>query len=123
MHLRETLAAGGGNWSDTLHLVLAGITESIFLLAMIFATLTFAKPFRLYSLLTFLVFITFGILTFLDAPNISINAPTPYIGIWERINIGAFLLWMCVLAVQVYRAKFSDHSVLTERRLDITRFA
>lgn len=31
------------------------------------------------------------------------NLPTPFIGIWERINIGAFMLWIIVLSVLLLR--------------------
>ena len=105
MHLRETLAAAGGNWSDTWHLVLGGITEIIFVLAMILAMRTFGKAFRVYTLLTFMVFMVFGILTFIDAPNISVNGPTPLIGVWERINIGIFLVWVIVLAFKLLKTE------------------
>jgi hypothetical protein len=98
MHLRETLAAGGGNWSDTLHIGLAIVTEVIYLFALGFAATALGKRFRLYSILTFIVLLVFGALTFKDAPHISTNQPTPWIGIWERINIGVFLLWMIVLS-------------------------
>jgi hypothetical protein len=102
MHLREVLAAGRGDWSDTLHLVLGGVTEIIFLLAMGFAYMAFGRAFRIYSVITFVFFVVFGMLTFMEAPNISISGPTPTIGIWERINIGAFLLWMSVLTTVLY---------------------
>ena len=99
MHLREALAAGEGNWSDTLHIVLAVITEMIYLLALGFAAAALSKYFRQYSILTFVLLFVFGLLTFNEAPAISVNGPTPWIGVWERINIGFFLLWMVVLAV------------------------
>jgi hypothetical protein len=35
----------------------------------------------------------------LDAPGVSANKPTPLMGIWERINIGVFLIWVVVLAI------------------------
>lgn len=99
MHLRETLASGGGTFSDTMHIALGGITEVIYLLALGFAAVALGKPFRYYSIATFAVLLVFGILTFLDAPGIATNQPTPLIGIWERINIGVFLLWVVVLAI------------------------
>jgi hypothetical protein len=103
MHLRETLAAGGGTFSDTLHLALGATTEIIYLLALGFAAATLGKGFRIYSIATVLVLLVFGILTFLDAPAISTNGPTPLIGVWERINIGVFLLWVIVLAAVLWR--------------------
>jgi len=33
------------------------------------------------------------------APRLSGNQPTPLIGVWERINIAVFLLWVIVLAI------------------------
>jgi hypothetical protein len=70
----------------------------IFLLALGFATFAFGKKYRIYSILTFLVLLVFGALTFLEAPAVGVNQPTPWIGVWERINIGVSLLWITALA-------------------------
>ena len=99
MHLRETLAAGGGTLSDTLHLVLAGMTVMLMLLAMAAAAVAFGARFRLYSIASLAILGVFGALTFLDAPGIAANLPTPWIGVWERVNVGVFLLWIVVLAI------------------------
>ncbi|HTR28229.1 MAG TPA: DUF998 domain-containing protein [Puia sp.] len=98
MHLRETLAAGGPSFSDTVHLSLGAVTEILYLFALGFASRAFGKSFRVYSIATFIVLLIFGTLTFLEAPGVAANKPTPMIGIWERINIGVFLLWVIVLA-------------------------
>jgi len=105
MHLRETLAAGGGTLSDTMHLVLASVTVLLMLLAISFAAAAFGTRFRLYSIATLVVLAACGALTFLDAPRIAANLPTPWIGVWERINIGVFLLWVVVLALALLRAR------------------
>jgi hypothetical protein len=99
MHQRAVLAAGGGSFSDTLHIALGVSTEVIYLLALGFAAAALGTAFRLYSIATFLIVFAFGIQMFREAPAVSTNAPTPLIGVWERINIGVFLLWMTVLAV------------------------
>lgn len=57
------------------------------------------KQFHYYSIATFAVLLFVGVLTFLNAPGIARNEPTPLIGIWERINIGVLLLWVVVLAI------------------------
>jgi len=31
------------------------------------------------------------------------NLPTPWIGLWERINISVFLLWVVMLATTLWR--------------------
>jgi hypothetical protein len=103
MHLRETLAAGGATWSDTMHIALGVVNELLYLFAIGFATTALGKPFRLYCIVTFVILLLFGFLTFLDAPRISANLPKPLIGVWERINIGVFLLWVIVLAIVLLR--------------------
>jgi hypothetical protein len=112
MHLRETLAAGGGTFSDTMHITLAVITQIIYLLALGFAAASLGKKFRLYSIATFIVLVAFGVLTFLDSPGIATNQPTPLIGVWERINIGVFLLWVVVLATILLRAEKKGRSIM-----------
>jgi Protein of unknown function (DUF998) len=114
MHLRETLAAGGGTLSDTMHLVLASATVLLMLLAIGAAAAAFGTRFRVYSLATLAILAAFGTLTFLDAPRIAANLPTPWIGVWERINIGVFLLWVVVLATMLLRVK--DAAAATDRR-------
>jgi hypothetical protein len=98
MHLRETLAAGGGTSSDTLHIALGVVTEIIYLAALGLAASALGRAFRLYSLATFGALVAFATLVFVEAPRIGANQPTPLIGVWERINIGVFLAWMVVLA-------------------------
>jgi hypothetical protein len=98
MHLRPALAAGGGSLTDTIHIILGIVTVSLMLLAIGFGAAAFGRRFRIYSIATLVVLFVFGVLTALEAPGISSNRPTPLIGVWERINIGAFLLWVIVLA-------------------------
>lgn len=109
MHLRETLAAGGGTSSDTMHIALAVVTEIIFVAALSVAAVALGKQFRTFSAFTLLSLLVFGVLTFLESPNIATNQPTPMIGIWERINIGIFLLWVAVLAVVLLQNRIAPH--------------
>jgi uncharacterized protein DUF998 len=113
MHLRQTLAAGGSTPSDTMHLVLASVTVLVMLLAIGFGSAAFGTRFRRYSIATLLILLAFGALTFLDAPRVQANLPTPWIGVWERINVGAFLLWVVVLATALLRA--GDKAAVTGR--------
>lgn len=99
MHQREVIAGGGGTLTDTLHIAWAMITLLFMMLMMIFGAAALGKKFLLYTMATTIVFIVFGILTGLEAPGISDNLPTPLIGVWERINIGAFMLWVMMLSI------------------------
>jgi hypothetical protein len=103
MHLREVLAAGGGTLTDTLHLVFSAAAVLLMLLAIGFGAAAFGKRFRLYSIATMAILGTFGALTALDAPRVAANLPTPWAGVWERLNIAAYLLWVVVLATVLLR--------------------
>ena len=103
MHQRDVLAAGGGTSSDPLHQILAALTVFLMFLAIGFGATAFGKQFRLYSIATVVVLLMFGALTFLEAPRLQMNLPTPWIGLWERINISVFLLWVAVLAAVLWR--------------------
>lgn len=99
MHQRETIAAGGGTITDTLHIVWAFVHLALMLLMIGFGAAAFGKGFRIFSAAIVLVFLVFGILTTKESAGIEANLPTPHVGIWERINIGAYMLWVIVFAI------------------------
>jgi hypothetical protein len=103
MHQRDVLAAGGGTWTDTMHLTLGAVTVLLMVLAISFGSTVFGARFRIYSLVTLVVLVVFGLLTALDAPRVEANLPTPWAGVWERINIAAFLIWIVALATILLR--------------------
>ena len=49
--------------------------------------------------------IAFGALTSIQAPKLATGMPTPWLGAWERVDIGVFLLWVVVFAVLLMRAR------------------
>jgi pimeloyl-ACP methyl ester carboxylesterase len=105
MHLREVLAAGGGTLTDTLHIAFAMVTVGLMLVAMSFAAAALGRGFRLYSIASMVVLFVGGVMTSLDAPRVQANLPTPWTGVWERINIGMFLLWVIVLTIALLRGR------------------
>jgi hypothetical protein len=104
MHQREVLAAGGGSLADTGHLVLGAITVILMFAAISFGAGAFGMRFRIYSIVTIVILLAFGALTTADASRVAANLPTPWVGLWERINIGVFLLWVVVLAITLMRS-------------------
>jgi hypothetical protein len=105
MHLREVLAAGGKTMSDTMHIVFTVLTVLQMLLAMGFGAAALGRRFRFYSILTMCTLALFGALTSREAPAVDVNGPTPWIGVFERVIIGVFLLWVIVLAVLLLRGQ------------------
>ncbi|HEV8507589.1 MAG TPA: DUF998 domain-containing protein [Chitinophagaceae bacterium] len=99
MHLR----GNEPTLTDTLHIVWAMVTLLLMMLIMGFGSAALGRSFRLYTIATFIVFITFGVLIGTEAPGIPNNLPTPHIGTWERINIGAFMIWVIVFALALLR--------------------
>jgi hypothetical protein len=99
MHLRGSEPT----LTDTLHIVFAIAWNVLAVLTVGFAAAALGKRFRLYSVATMAVFLVFGTLTGVDGPRIAANLPTPWVGVWERILIAAFLLWVVVLAAVFLR--------------------
>ncbi|MFZ5524326.1 MAG: DUF998 domain-containing protein [Pseudomonadota bacterium] len=89
--------------TGTMHIVLAMVAVLSMALAIGFGAAAFGKRSRLYSIATLVILFAFGVLTGLDGPRVAANLPTPWVGVWERINIGVFLLWVVVLAVALLR--------------------
>lgn len=100
MHLRGTVHT----LTDTLHIAFTIATVVLMMLAIGFGAGAFGKRFRLYSIASLVALVAFGVLTGMDAPRVAANLPTPWVGLWERIDIGVFLLWVVVLASALLRA-------------------
>jgi hypothetical protein len=117
MHQREVIAAGGGTLTDTLHIVWTIVTNILFMFQIGLGAAAFGKRFRFYSIATMVMLVGFGVLTGMDAPRLEANLPTPWIGVWERIGIGVFMLWFAVLATVLLRAK--NAAAVTGRRVAV----
>lgn len=89
--------------SDTLHIVFTAVWLVVILVAMVLSAAALGRRFRLYTFATLAAFLVFGTLTAVDAPRLAANLPTPWIGLWERINIAAAMLWIALLAVALWR--------------------
>jgi hypothetical protein len=103
MHQREILARDGESLTDKIHLALAMVTVLLMMASMAFGAAAFEKKFLLYSIATISILLVFGALTGWDAGRVKSNLSTPWVGIWERINIGIFLLWIIVLSIMILR--------------------
>jgi hypothetical membrane protein len=99
MYLRGT-----GNVSrDLPHIVLTGVIVLFILLAIASGASLYGRRWRRYSFATMLTLLVSGVLTGFAARQLAAGQPTPWLGVAERINIGAYLLWALVLAVTLLR--------------------
>jgi len=107
MHLRGVEVT----LTDTMHGILTLVGVLFMMMAIGFGSTAFGKRFRLYSIVTILILAVFGVLTGLDAPRLEQNLPTPWMGVYERINIFAYMLWVMVLAIVLLRAEKRTGSI------------
>ncbi len=117
MHMRGEIPT----LTDTLHIVWAIITNIFMWLFMGFGAAALSRRFRIYTIVSIALHLVFGALTFLEAPNIPVNGPTPTIGIWERINICIFMIWVVVFAFALLRRR--NALALTRRPPELSRLA
>jgi hypothetical protein len=99
MHQREVIAAGGGTLTDTFHLAWAFIHLILMLLMIGFGATAMGKDFKVFSIGIVLVFVLFGMLTVRESSGIKAGLPTPHLGTWERVNIGAYMLWVVIFTI------------------------
>jgi hypothetical protein len=101
MNLRGT----SGVWGDLPHIVLTGVIVLLILSAIALSASLYGKSWRWYSWATILTILLSGALTGVAAGRLAAHQPTPWLGMAERINIGAYLLWVLLLAVTLLRFK------------------
>ena len=101
--------------TDALHIAFAFVTLAFMLAGMGLGAAALGARFRLYTLASIAIFLAFGVLTGLEAPGIATNSPTPWIGVWERINIAAYMSWVMVLAIALLRGRSPGRRLRQER--------
>ena len=101
MHLRGQAAT----LTDTMHAVTAAVISVLILIAIGFGATAFGRRFRLYSIATIVVLLVSGSATFMYAPKLAANLPTPGMGLIERVDLAAYLAWVAVLAIALFRSR------------------
>jgi hypothetical protein len=98
MHLRgETTTI-----TDTMHAVLTAIGVLLCMFpAIIMSAKAFGGWFRVFSIVILLIFLICGTLAGMDGAKIAENLPTPYAGVWERINIFSYFAWVIILTFKL----------------------
>lgn len=84
--------------TDYLHIMITGVLVAIILATVATAATIRGRGFRIYSYATIAAMLGLGLLTGMLTKGIGTAEPTPWLGAVERLNIGAFLAWVVVLA-------------------------
>lgn len=98
--------------TDTLHITWAFITVIMMMAIMISGAAAAGNSFRMYTFTSIVLMMVFGILTGMESPNIPVNGPTPMIGVWERINIGLFMLWVILYSFAQLKNPATIHKTI-----------
>lgn len=101
MHLRGE----GFSLTDSLHIVWAIGWAGLTFAAMIFAAAGLRGRFAWFTVACMAVMFVAGMATSQGSANIPKNLPTPWVGVWERVSIGAYLLWLAVFAIILRRER------------------
>jgi hypothetical protein len=105
---REVLEAGEETWRNRMHLPGTAVSVLCILLAIGFGSTLLGRRFRYFSYAAILAILVFGILASLQVGRMEANQPTPWMGIVERGNVYAIMLWVAVLAIGLLRAQESE---------------
>ena len=84
--------------TDTLHVAFVFIVIPLMVIEIWFSRAVVGKAF---ALATLFVLVAFGVVTAFYGPDIPANLPTPWVGVWERISIAAWAVWLMVLSVRL----------------------
>jgi Protein of unknown function (DUF998) len=91
-----------GTARGALHPLATAVMVLCMLLSVGVGACLHGRRFRRYSIGTLLAVALFAGLTFLYAPQITANEPTPGLGLVERVSIYAWMLWVAVLALSLW---------------------
>jgi hypothetical protein len=116
MTARGDFVSGSPEWNDVGHLALV-TWAGLFALAEIgCGAAALKRRFRVYSIVTVGTALVFGGLTGAQAANLVDGESTPLMGVYERVNVGAWLLWIAVLSVMLLRGREDRASRAPETR-------
>lgn len=105
MHPRGTQTGS----SDLGHLVLGGGSSLIIIGFIVSGAFALGGRFRAWSLATVLVYVATLIATFGYVSRVAAGAPTPGLGLVERVMIYSYLLWIAGLAAALLRRDRKGH--------------
>ena len=99
MSLRGTGTPSG----DLPHIIFTGVIVLFILTAIALGASLVSGGWRRYSCATLAAIVVTGAWTGVEGARLAAGGPTPWLGVAERINIGAYLLWVLLLAAMLLR--------------------
>jgi hypothetical protein len=103
MTTREAMEAGEDTLRNAFHGPLTLVSDLFLMIGMGFAAELLGRRFRYSSYATIVTLLVAGLVTSQQIPQMTANEPTPWMGLEERINIYATMIWLAVLATGLLR--------------------
>lgn len=91
------------NWQGAGHIAMGAYTVLLIVTFMGTGALALGHRFRRFSLLTMFIAVTANAPLFLWTGRVARDEPTPWLGFLERLGMYAFLVWIAVLAIALFR--------------------
>lgn len=85
--------------AGALHLIEGGMAMTLLFVVMGIAASALGRRFRIYTVVTIALVLTFGAWSGMDAPRLEAGLATPWLGIKERIFWYGYQIWFLVLAL------------------------
>ena len=95
----------------SLHGPMTAVMSLFILLSIGFGAFLLGRRFKLYSFATIVIVVIFGVLTGLQAPRLVAGQSTPWMGLTERVNIYATMIWFAALAIGLLQTEKGQGSV------------
>lgn len=105
MSQRDVIAAGSGTVADVLHLVMSGLSMAYVTAQLVSSAVGLGRAFRAYVAVSFVVLVAAMTATGVLSTRLAEGQSTPLLGLLERAGLGAWLLWMAVLAGALWRSR------------------
>lgn len=109
MTARSDMVAGAAMPSNDIgHIVMSMFTVALIMTAFVSGAIALGGWFRVYSILTAVAAMIFGLLTSAMSAKIATGEGTPFMGLYERVNVFGWALWLTVLSVILIRRERSE---------------
>jgi hypothetical protein len=108
MSPRDELVGASISSNDVGHIVMTIASVSLICACIIGGSAASGRTFAVYSWSTIVATLLFGGLTGVLSGNLDKGEPTPWMGLVERISMGAWFVWLAVFAIVLLRQDYAS---------------
>ncbi len=95
----------------SLHPLMTAVMSFFILLSIGSGAFLSGRRFRIYSFVTIIVVIIFGLLTGSQVPDLEAGLDTPWMGLKERVNIYLTMLWFARLSLNLVQQESKEYQI------------